>query len=237
MGRYYGEVAEGEKTASYKGVALKTLFLMGLAILAAVAACVLLFTFPGIALAVMIVAIGVTFICAIVNIFAPRAVKVTGPLYAFFEGFMIGAISAVVGIEYGGIVFAALLATFVTLAVMMILYYTGIFKVTHKFRSAMFAALISMVLLNLVVYLLSLFIAPVKEFFYGTGWFAIGISVVMTIIAAFYLLIDLDNITQAVERGLEKDAEWYAAFGLTVTLMWLYLQFLRLFLILASRKK
>jgi len=236
MSKYYGNVEEGERTASYKGIALKTLYFIGLAILSALVSAWVLFTYPALALIMMFVAMGGALVCALITAFVPRAVKITGSLYALFQGFLVGVISAVVGAAYGGIVLAALLATLVTLAIMMILYYTGIVKVTQKFRSVMITALISMVLVNLVMFVVGWFVPAVWQLFYGNNIFAILVSALMTVLAALFLLIDLDNITKTVQMGLKKDAEWYAAFGLTVTLIWLYMEFLRLFARIASRR-
>ena len=237
MRRAQEESFDPANAATYKGVALKALLLILITIAAAVGSAVLLFTFPGAALILMIAAIPTTLIAMVVMIFAPRTVKVTGTIYLIAQGILVGAISAVIGVAYGGVVLSALLSTFGVFTVMMILYATGVVKVTQKFRSFMYTALLAVVIVNLLIFLVSLFSDAVKDMFYGNTLFSIGISVLMVIFASIFILIDLSNIDELVRGGFDKRYEWNAAFSLTVTLLWLYLEFLRLFSKIMSRRR
>ncbi|GHU99456.1 hypothetical protein FACS1894211_04880 [Clostridia bacterium] len=234
------EMYDPANAATYKGVAKKSLLLIGITIAAAITSAALLFTYPAIALTLLIISIPATLIAMLVMIFAPQTVKVTGVVYLVAEGIMVGAISAVVGAAYGGVVLAALLSTFGVFGVMMTLYATGVIKVGQKFKSFMITALFAMVVVNLLLFVVSLIFPGVNALFYADGQatlFSIGISVVMVLFASFFILVDLSNIDQLVQGGFDKKYEWNAAFGLTVTLLWLYLEFLKLFLKIASRRK
>ncbi|MDR1092865.1 MAG: Bax inhibitor-1/YccA family protein [Clostridiales bacterium] len=227
--------------ATYKGVAKKAILLVGITIFAAVLSAALLFTYPGIELVLLIVSIPTTLIAMLVMVFAPQTVKVTGTIYLIAEGIMVGAVSAVVGAEYGGVVLAALLSTFGVFGVMMTLYATGIVKVSQKFKSFMITALLAFIIVNLLTSLAGLIFPGVRALFYGAGGEAtllsIGVSVIMVLFASFFILVDLSNIDELVRGGFDKKYEWNAAFGLTVTLLWLYLEFLRLFSKIASRRR
>jgi uncharacterized YccA/Bax inhibitor family protein len=101
----------------------------------------------------------------------------------------------------------------------------------------MISAIISILLINLVMFLVSLINPTLGEVFYGNGAFSILLSVIMIILASLMILLDLNRMTEIVERGMDKKYEWYAGFGLLVTLVWLYMEFLKLFLKLSNRRR
>ena len=169
--------------------------------------------------------------------FFPFSCAVTGALYVFFEGFLVGSVSTLFDIVYSGIVFAALFSTFITFAVMLVLFATGIIRVGSRFRNFMISALLAICVTQLIMYVVSMFSQTAYMLFYGNGFLAMIISVVMVVFAAFFILVDLSEITMLVDGKMDKKLEWNAAYGLSLTLIWLYLQFLRLFAIIFSRKR
>lgn len=170
----------------------------------------------------------VGFILALVCAFKPTWTPVTAPLYAIAEGTALGAISAMFNVQYHGIVLQAVLASVGVLAVMLFLYRSGIIKVTDKFRMGVFAATGGIMLLYLVEWGLSAFTSYSIPFVNGTGKFGIIFSIVVVCVAALNLVLDFDLIERASEAKVPKYMEWYCAFALMVTLVWLYLELLRL---------
>ena len=136
--------------------------------------------------------------------------------------------------SFPGIVLAAVSSTMLTAAVMLFTYRTGLIKVTDKLRSVIIVAMSSIMLFYLVVLGLNLFNVP-TPFFHGSSWLSIGISVAIVIVAALKLLLDFDFIEKGAQVGAPKYMEWYGAFALMVTLIWLYLEILRLLSKIARR--
>jgi uncharacterized YccA/Bax inhibitor family protein len=164
---------------------------------------------------------------ALVTIFVPTAARISAPVYALAKGLALGAISAFYEQQLHGIVFQAIGLTLGVLAVMLVLYRTGIIKVTDRFRMIVVAATGGIALFYLVTILLSFFHVQVP-LLYGGGTAAIVFSLFVVGIAAFNLALDFDFIARGTEHGAPKYMEWYAAFGVMVTLIWLYLEILRL---------
>ena len=179
--------------------------------------------FPGWVWFPMIVAVIVGF----VTIFKPKLARFTAPLYALGYGFAIGAISHMYNLQYDGIVLQAVGATLAVFAVMLFLYSTRIIKVTKKYTMVVIGATAGIFVLYFVTAIASLFGADIA-FWNDPSPLGIGISVVIVIVAAANLGIDFAFIEQASKSGAPKYMEWYGAFGLTVTLIWLYLEILRL---------
>ena len=154
-------------------------------------------------------------------------------LYAAFQGVFLGGISnfyntLALSNEYQGIVLQAVIATMTTFAVMLTLYLTGVIKVTKKFQSVMMVALVSYLLLGVASLVASLFGVGGGWGFYGIDGIGLVICVVGVLIAAFFLLLDFEAISQGIKLGAPERESWRMAFGLLVTLIWLYLEFLRL---------
>lgn len=170
----------------------------------------------------------VGFVFAIASAFKPTWSPVTAPLYALAEGTFLGAISAMFEVRYQGIVLQAVLASIGVLAVMLFLYRSGVIKVTQKFRMGVFAATGGIALLYLVSWGLSAFTSINMSFLFGGGTFSILFSVFVVCIAALNLVLDFDLIERAAEQGAPRYMEWYCSFALMVTLVWLYLEILRL---------
>ncbi|HYG06874.1 MAG TPA: Bax inhibitor-1/YccA family protein [Stenotrophomonas sp.] len=174
------------------------------------------------------------FIVAMVTIFKMNWAPVTAPLYALLEGFFLGAISAVFEARFNGIVFQAVLLTFGTLFALLFAYRSGWIKATENFKLGVFAATGGIALVYLATMVLGLFGVRVP-FIHESGLIGIGFSLFVVVIAALNLVLDFDFIETGAEQGAPKYMEWYGAFGLMVTLVWLYLEFLRLLSKLQSR--
>lgn len=173
-------------------------------------------------------------ILVIIASFKPATSPWVAPGYALFEGLFIGGISAFFEIMYPGIVIQAVSCTFVTFIVCFLLYKYKIIKVTEKFKSVVVAATLAIFTYYLISWVLSLFMnfEPVHH---GASLMSIGISVFVIVIAALNLFLDFDQIEKGAEKQLPKYMEWFSAMGLMITLVWLYVEFLRLLAKLSSR--
>jgi uncharacterized YccA/Bax inhibitor family protein len=167
------------------------------------------------------------FIVALLTIFVPKLSPITAPIYAALEGLVLGAISAVFEAQYPGIVIQAVGLTVGVLAVMLFLYGTGIIRATEKFKIGVIAATGAICLVYLVSMVMSLFGVRIP-FIHESGLFGIGFSLVVVVIAALNLILDFDFIQQGVTQQAPKYMEWYGGFSLLVTLVWMYLEILRL---------
>lgn len=177
------------------------------------------------------------FITALITIFSPRSAHITAPIYSVLEGLLLGGLSAFMAAQFGlGIITQAVGLTFATFFFMLLLYRSGTIKVTAKFRMAIFAATGAIALMYFVSFILSLFNVPIG-FIHDGGIISIVISLVIIGVAALNLTLDFDFIEKGVNQGAPKYMEWYGAFGLMVTLIWLYIEFLRLLTMLSSRNK
>lgn len=174
------------------------------------------------------------FFVALATIFVPRISPVTAPVYAVLEGLFLGAISGFVNKQYQGIVLEAATLTAGILGAMAVLYATRWIVVTDKFRTGIIAATFGVCLAYLGAFLLNLF-GVNFPYIHDSGAISIGFSVVVVVIAALNLVLDFDLIERGARAGAPKYMEWYAAFGLLVTLIWLYLEILRLLAKLRGR--
>ncbi len=173
-------------------------------------------------------------IFALVTIFKKNWSAVTAPLYAVFEGAFLGSLSALVEVEFPGIPFQATCLTFCTLGGLLAAYKSGLIKATENFKLGLFAAMSGLFLIYLVTFIVAL-CGGGMPYIHDSGPIGIGFSLFVVGIAALNLVLDFDFIEQGSEYGAPKYMEWYAAFGLMVTLVWLYVEFLRLFIKLNSR--
>lgn len=173
------------------------------------------------------IALGVTLVVLITTMIKPQWVKVTGPIYAIAEGVLVGAISKIYSDLWDGIVLQAVLATFAVVLAMLFLYANRIIKVTQRLRSTVMLATAGVFLFYLVSIGLSLFGVNIP-FVWDGGPISILLSVVIIGIAAFNLLLDFDTIERGIKNHAPGWMSWFAAFGLMVTIVWLYLEILRL---------
>jgi uncharacterized YccA/Bax inhibitor family protein len=179
-------------------------------------------------------AIGGLVVC-IVTVIKKEWAGITAPIYALLEGFLVGGVSAIFEARYPGIVIQAVGLTFGTLGCLLMAYKSGVIKATENFKLGVVAATGGIALLYLVSMVMRFaFDKPIGFIHEGTT-FGILFSVFVVVIAALNLVLDFDFIEAGVEKGAPKYMEWYGAFGLTVTLIWLYLEILRLLAKLRSR--
>jgi uncharacterized YccA/Bax inhibitor family protein len=176
----------------------------------------------------------VGFILVIIAAFKPEYSTYIAPGYAIFEGLFIGGISTIFEAMYPGIVIQAVSATFVTFLVCLGLYKYQIVKVTEQFKSIAVAATLAIATYYLVSWLFSMFTSFVPVH-YGNSWMSIGISVFVIVIASMNLFLDFDQIEKGTQKQMPKYMEWFSAMGLMITLVWLYIEFLRLISKLSSR--
>jgi uncharacterized YccA/Bax inhibitor family protein len=176
-----------------------------------------------------------TFIVGIVGAFAYRAAPITSVLYALGEGSLLGIASRYYDLRFEGIVSQALLATLCVFLAVYFLYSLRIVKVTSRFATLVVAATGAFVLLYLVAWLLSL-LGVVLRFLYAPTPLGIGISVLIVILGALNLTLDFDFIEKAAEAGAPRYMQWYAGFGLMLSLIWIYVYVLRLIALLRSRE-
>ena len=181
----------------------------------------------------MVGAIG-GFVLALVTIFRPQSSAITAPIYAILEGLFLGAISAIINARYPGVAFQAVLLTIGTLFTMLFLYRSGRIRATPRFRRGVMMATGAVFFAYMISWIMSLFGMPMG-FMHSAGPLGILINLAIIVIAALNLIMDFDFIEKGSQMGAPKYMEWYGAFGLMVTLIWLYIEFLRLLSRFAGR--
>jgi uncharacterized YccA/Bax inhibitor family protein len=175
------------------------------------------------------------FIVALVTVFKKQLAGVTAPLYALLEGLVLGGISSLMEARYPGIVIQAVGLTFGTLFGLLFAYRSGLIRVTENFKLGVVAATGGIALVYLATMLLGMFNIHMP-YIHESGLIGIGFSLLVVVIAAMNLVLDFDFIEKGVAQGAPKYMEWYAAFGLMVTLIWLYIEILRLLSKMRSRR-
>ena len=166
-------------------------------------------------------------VMAMITIFRPQAAPWTAPMYAVLEGLGLGGLSMLVNAQYAGLPLQAVGLTFAVFATMLVLYSTRIIRVTQRMRTVIVSAMVGILVfyvLDMVLGFFGMGVPGVRS----SGPLGIGISLLVSGVAAFSLLLDFDMIERASEAGAPKAMEWYGAFGLVVTLVWLYIELLNL---------
>lgn len=234
---FRGEFFPASQSMTIQGAATKALILLGLCIGTGA------FTFgmthagnSAAAMPWMIAGVIGGLVFCLATSFNPSWAPVTAPLYAIAEGLAVGAISGMYERMFHGIIPQAALATFGTLAAMLFAYKSGLIKATRGFMMGVAAATGGICLMYFVAMICSLFGVQLP-FFNSPSPIGIGISVVIVIVAALNLIIDFAAIQQAAESGAPKYYEWYTAFGLMVTLVWLYIEIVRLLALIAMSSR
>lgn len=174
------------------------------------------------------------FIVAIVTTFKPTIARYTAIPYAILEGLVIGALASMLELRFPSIAIQAAALTFGTLFGMLVIYRTGLVKVTDRFRRAVMAGMFAVMLVYLATFVLGFFHVQVP-YIHGSGLIGIGFSVLVIGLASAMLLVDFDMIERGAEMNAPAWMEWYGAFALLITLVWLYIEFLRLLSKLRSR--
>jgi uncharacterized YccA/Bax inhibitor family protein len=176
------------------------------------------------------------FIVALVTVFKKEWSPVTAPVYALLEGLFLGALSATLEVRYPGIAIEAVALTFGTCFCLLLAYRSGLIRATEKFTMGIVAATGGIAVVYFASMLLGLFYVQIPGIF-GNGAVGIIFSLVVVVIAALNLILDFNFIEQGALRGAPKYMEWYSAFGLMVTLIWLYLEIIRLLSKLRSDRR
>ena len=185
---------------------------------------------PGLALPAALIG----FVIALFTIFRPKNSPYTAPAYAAIEGVALGGITMIFEAQYPGIGIQAIGLTFGILASLLFCYKSGIIKPTENLRLMIFAGTMGIFILYAVSFIMSFFGNSIG-FIHSNGLFGIGFSLFVVAIASLNLVLDFDFIEEGAEKGMPKYLEWYGAFSLMVTLVWLYLEILRLLAKLRSR--
>jgi len=173
-------------------------------------------------------------ILALTIVFKHTLAPYLAPAYAACQGLFLGAISAWAELKFPGVVLQAVLLTMGTALALLLAYVSRLIKPSENFKLGVTAATGGVMLLYAMTWILGMFGVQIG-FIHGSGWMGIGFSAFVVVLAAMNLVLDFDFIENAVDHGAPKHMEWYGAFGLTVTLVWLYLEILRLLMKLKSR--
>lgn len=214
----------GENTMTLNGTINKSILLIGITLLSTLVS----WNYVGLFAPYLLPIIIGTFLFSLVIIFKKETAPYLAPLFAICEWIVIAVFSAVYEAQYPGIIIQAASATFALFAVMLIMYRTGMIQVTQKFRSWVMAATWAIMLLYVVSIIGSLTWFYEVPFLHSNGPIGIGVSVFIVGIASFNLLLDFDVMEHGVAAKAPKWMEWYASFGLLITLVWLYIEVLRL---------
>ena len=167
------------------------------------------------------------FVCALITTFKQQWSPVTAPAYALLEGLALGGISSILELRFPGIAIQSVSLTFGTLLVLLVAYRSGLIPVTQKFRMGIVAATGGIMLFYVLQFVLGFFGIRFMSV-NGSGVIGIGFSLIVVGIAALNLVLDFDSIENGVRMGAPKYMEWYGAFAIMVTLVWLYLEIVRL---------
>ena len=173
-------------------------------------------------------------IFAVATIFNKTWAPVTAPIYALLEGLVLGSVSAILEVRFPGIAIQAVSLTFGTMVALLLVYRSGLIRVTDSFRTGIFAATGGIAIFYLIEMVLGFFGVHFTAV-NGSGAIGIGFSVFVVIIAALNLVLNFDFIENGARAGAPKYMEWYGAFGMMVTLIWLYFEILQLLSKLRSR--
>ena len=229
------KVEEGiNEAASVKGVAVKTALLLAIAVISGFLA----INYGAVIYDNIVLYFGVLFgalICGIIGQTNPNAAKVCSVIYAVCEGILLGLVSFLFEGVLSGIVLSAVLVTATIFGVMLLLYSTNIVRVTTRFVRVMAGIGIAIILVSLFT-LLSSIIAPNNALlmaYYDSPGLMILVSLILLIYGAFMLALDFEQVNSIVAHGFDKKYEWMASLGLMVTIVWIYIEVLRLLAIIA----
>lgn len=219
------------EASTYAGVARKALFYIALVLVGAFGGLALMVANTELFVTMLIISLFTTTIFALFAFLIPSAAKVFGSLYCLAEGLLVGVVSLAFEAVAPGVVLAALLSTVVVLTLVVTLFLTGTVKVTNKFIRFLMIFALSILVTMLLLWIISLFIQIEFDF-----RIMAVVSGIMIFLCTLYLFFDLEMIRRVVEGGAPKFFEWYVAFGLVFTLVWLYMELLPLLARLMMRR-
>jgi len=218
----------GQETMTISGTITKSFYLLFLVVASSLSTWLYLIMTHNFQTVALFSGVGTvaSLIIGFIAIFKPQTCHVTAPLYAVFQGFALGAITTLLSQTYGGIAFQAVALTLGVTFAMLVSYKLGLIKVTEKFRSILTVATGGIFVVYMASMLLGLF--GIQLPFFRSGLFGIIFSLIVIGVAALNLILDFDNIESSAHAGAPAYMEWVGAFGLMVTLVWLYWEILRL---------
>jgi uncharacterized YccA/Bax inhibitor family protein len=216
-----------EEAMSLEGTAKKSLALLAVCLASGAFGWQMILKSPQTAGGFILITAIAAFVVALIAIFKKTTSPITAPLYALLEGYVVGAISALYNAAFSGIVLQAILLTVGIFAAMLFVYLFRIIRVTENFKLGVAAATGGIALYYVADIILSLF-GHGMPLIASTSFWGIAFTALVIVVAAFNLVVDFDFIEQGVDKRAPKYMEWYASFGLFVTLVWLYLEILRL---------
>jgi uncharacterized YccA/Bax inhibitor family protein len=233
--RLYGAWGEQDRM-TLSGTVNATLMLLGFLLITALATWYLFFFMFQVLLVYILMIVGAIggLVVALVTVFRRQWAAYTAPVYAALEGFFLGGISAVFSVFFPGIVMEAVALTFGVFLLMLLIFRSGLIKVNRGFIIGVVAATGAVMIIYLASFFLN-FLGIGVPYIHGNGPIGIGFSVIVVAIAALNLMLDFYIIDEGVKQGAPKHMEWYGAFALMVTLIWLYIEILRLLAKLRSR--
>ncbi|MBP2628789.1 MAG: hypothetical protein H6Q68_3500 [Firmicutes bacterium] len=222
----------GHETMTVSGTITKSFYLLFLVVLSSLSTWLYLMMTHNFQTVALFSGLGTvaSLIIGFIAIFKPQTCHVTAPLYAVFQGFALGAITTLLSLKYGGIAFQAVSLTMGVAFAMLASYKFGLIQATEKFRSILTIATGGIFVVYMASMLLGMF--GIQLPFLRGGLFGIIFSLIVIGVAALNLILDFDNIEQGVRSGAPAYMEWVGAFGLMVTLVWLYWEIIRLISIL-----
>jgi uncharacterized YccA/Bax inhibitor family protein len=219
-----------------EGVANKTLLLLALCVVVAFASWMTILNNPSLGFILFLVGVigGFAAVIAMWKMDKRKAVYIA-PIYAAFEGLVLGPLSGIMEAFYPGIVVQAVALTFGIFLAMLVIYRMRLIKPTENLAIGLSAAIGAIMMIYMVSFLLAMFSPFQIPYIHGNGLIGIGFSLLVIGVAALTFVFDFDFIENGVDRAAPKHLEWYAAFGLMVTLVWLYIEILRLLSKIRSR--
>lgn len=220
--RFGGEDGDAAEYMTVNGAVNKTLLLSGILLITALFSYVM----PN-NIYLPVGALGAAAVFMFTS-FKPHMSPTTAPMFAILEGLFVGTISYIYAVEYAGIVFQAMSATIGTLLMMLMIYKSGLIKVTQKFRMIVSMAVGAIMIVYLISWVGS-FVGFTVPFIHESGMIGIGLTIAIICVAALNLLLDFDNFDKGEQTNAPKYMEWYYGMGLLFTIIWLYVEFLRLF--------
>ena len=216
------------------GALLKTAGLLALVVVSAIVGA--LFVPTSLYMPLFVASLVISFGIAIWLAAKPQYSAIGSIVYAVTEGLFVGLLSLLMAQSYGvAIIGQALLGTVAVAVTMLVLYATRLIKVTEKLRSIVVSATLGIMVMYAIGLIGRFLFGAEMAFIFGNSWLSIGISAVIIVVAAFNLMLDFDLIERMNQGRVAKYYEWYAAFGVMVTLVWLYIEILRILAKLQSR--
>lgn len=228
----YNQFEDGLTKASYKGIGYKTLFYILVTIVSAFFGIFLLYTMPNIMTYSIIGGSLLTIIFALCAMNIPKASFICGSLYCMFEGITIGIISYACEALYPGVVISAILGTISVVFAVAILYVTKLVKVTNKFIRVLFLFSIGFIICMILTWILSFI--PAFNGILSAPRVVFLVEVLSLLLATLFLFFDINQAVRLVESGASKQLEWMVAFGITYTVLWIYVEILRIVVRIAS---